>query len=300
SPLYPLAEVRGPLLLHALGSAAALAAAVLTLWAAGVPRKAQAALWGYYAALLLPVLGIVQNGAQTVALRYSYLACLGWALLAGAAAAAALRDRAGAPRWSRAVLACLILWLAGNAWSAQTQIAAWHDGRSLWESVARRYPTSPDANINLADALLAANEPGQALAYADAAVRLLPPQTSQRRTARLARARALAALGRAEEARAELSRDLDDDPDWGDGRALLGVVLGETGRAAESEDQLRRAAALLPGSAEAQANAGASLAMRGRFAEALPYFERAALIEPENPAYAALVARARADAAHPP
>lgn len=293
SALYPLAEGRGPLLLHALGGAGALAAAALALRAAGVPRKARLALWGYYAALLLPVLGIVQNGPQAVALRYSYLSCLGWALLLGAAAAVALRDRPS--RWSRGVLACLILWLAGNAWSAQTQIASWHDGRTLWQDVARRYPASPDANMNLADALLQANAPREALPYADAALALLPAN----RSARLTHARALAALGRAEETRAELERELQDDADWGEGRALLGVTLIGLGRFAEAVDELKRAASLLPASAEAQANAGAALAMRGALAAAVPYFERAARIDPGNPSYAALLARARADAAQP-
>jgi len=296
SALYPLAEGRDALLLNAAGSAAAIAAIVLILRAAGVPRKAQIALWGSYAAMLLPVLGIVQNGPQSVALRYSYLSCLGWAVLLGAGAAAALRDRASATRWSRGVLGCLLLWLAGNAWSAQTQIAAWRDGRSLWESVARRYPTSPDANMNLADALLQTNEPREALAYADAALALTPANES----ARLTHARALAALGRSEEARAELEADLRTDPEWGDGRALLGVVLIGLGRFTEAADQLLRAAAMLPASAEAQANAGAALAMQLRFSDAVPYFERAALIDPGNPSYAALLAHARADAAHPP
>ena len=296
SALYPLAEGRDALFLHALGSAAAIAAAAATLWAAGVPRKAQAALWGAYAAMLLPVLGIVQNGPQSVALRYSYLSCLGWALLAGAAAAVAFRERKSASRLGAAALGLLLLWLAGNAWAAQTQIAAWRDGRALWESVARRYPSSPDANTNLADALLQANDPAAALPYAEAALNLSP----ENRTARLTRARALAALERGNEARVDLEAEIREDPDWGDGRALLGVALIGLGRFAEAVDQLRRAAALLPGSSEAQANAGSALAMQRRFSEAVPYFERAALLDPADPNYSAQLARARGDAAAQP
>jgi tetratricopeptide (TPR) repeat protein len=296
SALYPLAEGRGPLVLHALVSAAVLLAAVLILWAAGVPRKAQIALWGSYVALLLPVLGLVQNGPQSVALRYSYLSCLGWAVLAGCAAAVAARERQNAPRWSSAALALLLMWLGGNVWAVQNQLAVWRDGRTLWESVARRFPSSPDANMNLADAYLQANEPAAALASADAALRLGPTN----RTARLTRARALAALGRADEARVELERELLEDSDWGEGRALLGVILSGLGRSAQAADQLARAAALLPGSAEAQANAGAGLAMQGRFTDALPYFEQAARIDPANPSYAAQLERVRDDAARHP
>src|SRR5439155_511398 len=40
-----------------------------------------------YVALLFPVLGVFAAGPQAVGDRYSYLACLGWALLAGGAVA---------------------------------------------------------------------------------------------------------------------------------------------------------------------------------------------------------------------
>lgn len=46
-------------------------------WPAGLAN------WVCYAALLAPVLGIVQIGAQIVADRYSYLPSLGWTILAG-------------------------------------------------------------------------------------------------------------------------------------------------------------------------------------------------------------------------
>ena len=296
SALYPLAAGRGLLALPALESAATIAAVWLACEAAGVPRKAQAALWAYYAALLLPVIGIVQNGPQSVALRYSYLSCMGWALLLGAAAAAAARDRKRAPARSAALLGALGLWLAANAWAAQPQIALWRDGRTLWASVVARSPESPDANMNLADALLQANEPREARAYALAALRLMPGS----RTARLTLAQSLAAEGRGDEARAELERALAEDPDWADGHALMGVVLSGLGRKDEATAHLLRAAALLPGSAEVQANAGASLALLGRYAEAVPYFQQAARIDPANPSYAGVLLRVREDAARAP
>src|SRR4029077_18998051 len=46
-------------------------------WPAGL------ASWICYVAILAPVLGFVQNGAQMVADRYSYLSCLAWAILLG-------------------------------------------------------------------------------------------------------------------------------------------------------------------------------------------------------------------------
>ncbi|HEY0782230.1 MAG TPA: hypothetical protein VGE98_07245, partial [Thermoanaerobaculia bacterium] len=44
-------------------------------------RPALAAAWAVYVVLLLPVLGLTQSGVQLVADRYTYLACVGWAML---------------------------------------------------------------------------------------------------------------------------------------------------------------------------------------------------------------------------
>ena len=255
--LYPLSEYRGLLARPALESAATIAALIWTFSALGVPRKAQASLWGYYLAMLLPVLGLMQNGPQLVALRYSYLSCLGWALLAGCAAIRAFRSRKKLFAGNAAALAAMSLWLGSNVWAVQTQIGLWRSGRSLWESVLRRYPLSPDANVNMAGALLQENEPRDAEAYALSALRRSP-----------------------------------DDPN-----ALLTLarILLAENRPAEAMAPLARAAALLPGSAEAQSNAGSILALHGRFAEAIPYFEKAARIEPENPSYSGQLNHARHD-----
>jgi protein O-mannosyl-transferase len=274
-PLYPLGR---PILFAAPAfvGVATTALAVLGLAAAGVPRRAQAALWGYYLALLLPVSGLVQNGFQLVALRYSYLSCLGWAVLAGAAAVAALKLRAKSPLKGAAILGALALWLAANAWALQGQIAVWRDDRSLWGEVLSRHPLSPLANVNLADALLRDGELPAAESRARLALRLDPASVF----ANLTLARTLAAERRADEAREVLERGLALNADWGEGEALLGVLLNAQGRTGEALAHLRRAAALLPSSAEAQGNAGAVLATSGRFAEALPYFERAAALDP--------------------
>src|SRR5207245_10088999 len=44
---------------------------------------ASLAVWACYLIFLAPVSCLVQSGPQFVADRYSYMACLGWAVLAG-------------------------------------------------------------------------------------------------------------------------------------------------------------------------------------------------------------------------
>src|SRR5262249_62372476 len=64
-------------------------------------------VWVAYVALILPVSGILQSGHQIAADRYTYLACLGWALLGGAGVVWCWRARhAGtlAPRVARLIV----------------------------------------------------------------------------------------------------------------------------------------------------------------------------------------------------
>ena len=289
--LYPLPEHRGLLALPALIGAAVILAVAFSCGAAGVGRKAQTSLWGYYLALFLPVSGLMHNGPQLVALRYSYLPCLGWALLAGCAAVSAMQYRAKNIVRGSAILGILSLWIAANAWAAQTQIALWRSDRTLWESVVSRYPLSAYANMGLADGLLQERRPREAEPYARIAARLEPDN----RTAILALAKTLSEENRLREAQEALEGKLQADSDWGEGQELLGVILGREGRDSEALPRLQRAAALLPSSAEAQSNAGSMLALHGRYAEALPYFENAARIDPSNPSYAGRLEHVRRD-----
>jgi tetratricopeptide (TPR) repeat protein len=285
--LYPLGH---PSLLSAASrfSALTIAVAAAACAATGVPRRAQAALWGFYLVMLAPILGVLQNGSQLVADRYSYLSCLGWAALAGAAAAAAVRGRAKNPGQSALILGALSLWLASNAWAVQRRLAVWRDDRALWGDVLERYPLSVDANVNFADALLRENDLAAAESRARLALSLEPANVS----ANFTLAKTLLAERRPADARDALERGLKFNPVWGDGDALLGAVLNAEGRADEALEHLRRAAVLVPNSAEIQGNAGSVLALRGRFAEALPYFERAAKLDP---AYAGQLEHVKAD-----
>jgi len=78
-----------------------------------------------YLLVLVTVLGFVQTGPQIVADRYTYLACVPWAVLAAAGLDRLARHRA-APALAVAALAVL-----GALTFRQTRV--WHDSRTLWE-----------------------------------------------------------------------------------------------------------------------------------------------------------------------
>ncbi len=85
-----------------------------------------------YTITLIPVLGIFHNGRQIAADRYSYLACLGWALLAGAALLQVKRLAMPAVLLVTGVLGFL-------TWQ---QVHVWRDSLTLWNYCADNDPSS--------------------------------------------------------------------------------------------------------------------------------------------------------------
>ena len=98
-----------------------------------------------YIATLFPVLGIFQNGPQAAADRYTYLACLGWAVILGGFAAR---------RWpgrdvTRVVLSIWVLAMLPLTWQ---QVRVWRDSVTLWSHALALAPHSRAAHFNLAGA----------------------------------------------------------------------------------------------------------------------------------------------------
>jgi len=118
-----------------------LAVAAVTIGLFLVRKRAPALLagWVAYAISIAPVLGFSQTGPQIVADRYSYLACLPFALLAGGAVLGwNLRGPLAA-----AVPLAVVAVLAGATFA---QSRAWRNSTTLWEHAVA---IDPDVGMNL-------------------------------------------------------------------------------------------------------------------------------------------------------
>lgn len=88
-----------------------------------------------YTVAVLPQSGLFQNGAQLVANRYSYLACLPLALLAGGAYTVASR------RWALSSFGGALGVVAGLAVVTSLALPMWKDGDAMWQYAALHEPT---------------------------------------------------------------------------------------------------------------------------------------------------------------
>lgn len=283
SPLYELPARVDPLAPRFLASIIAVVTITVALvvtrrrWPAGL------ALWACYVAFLLPVSGVlVHQGPQLVTDRYSYLACLSWALLAGAGAGwlatAAARGAVRAPL-ARVAAGAMMVGLMGLGLLSWQQTQVWRDTDTLWRHALDIDPQCSVCHSNLGVFQMNAGDPGTALGHLARAVALRPERARYHANLGLV----LERLGRDGEAVAQFERALAQFPEYVDALAGMGVALINLHRADEALPYLQRAVALKPDHVLARTNLGAGLLQLQRAPEAVDQYRRAIAVDAGAP-----------------
>ena len=138
-------------------------------------QKLWLAVWGYYVITLLPVIGIIQVGAQVMADRYTYLPSLGPFILISLIAAwlwkKSVRWRSS---WAGLVIVAAILIVGFLSFLTYKQMAIWKDSLNLWSYAAGRAPEDPRIHSNLGFVYYSSNMPDKALEQYMIAIKLRP------------------------------------------------------------------------------------------------------------------------------
>jgi len=325
SPLYQLPEKFDPLDWPYLASAIAVIGITVTLivlrrrWPAGL------ALWISYVALIAPVSGIVQVGPQLVADRYSYLSCLGWALLAGGGVVYLQSyGRTKGRIFAGATAATAVFVIGALFFLTWKQTQVWHDEETLWNHAVSLDPGSSFARSQLGDALAARGAFDEAISRYRSALSIRPGYGHARNNlgaALIAQGRfeeaveqyrqalryepeaadihfnlatALARLNRHDEAIAEFRKTLEIDSEAADAHYNLAQILDRRGEFDGAMDHYLRAARGNPANAGAYLGVGVILANRGQLDTAIEYFRRALGVRPQFPEAHESLARALA------
>jgi len=266
--------------------------------------------WLWYLVMLLPVLGIVQVGAQAHADRYTYLPQIGiymaltWVVAEWGAKGQTNRLVFGG------LMASVIAVLMFCAWK---QTAYWKDSETLWYHALACTTRNDMAHLNLGHALLQEGKVDEAIAHYQIALEISPgyPEahndlgSALRKTGKVDEAiahfeqalqtrpdfaeahnnlgNALGQEGKADEAIAQYQQALQIKPDFAEAHHDLGNELTKTGRVDDAITQYEQAVEIKPDFATAHYNLGNLLAQKGRTAEAITHFQKALQIEPDNP-----------------
>ena len=260
----------------AFAVAALLALASYACWRVRARQPWWGVGWGWFIAMLIPTLGLVQVGVQARADRYTYLALTGLAL----ALAWSVWRFAGASRArQRACAAAGLALLVACAATARRQVAVWHDTETLFRHAAAVTRGNYLAEHSLGSELLLRGEAREAERHFAAAVRLRERWPE----AHFGQGDALAAQGRLEEAIRRYEHGLRLGPRQTRGQLRLARALLATARLDEALGRARHA---LVGArpherAEALALLGAVQLARDAPAEARQAYEHALALRPD-------------------
>jgi tetratricopeptide (TPR) repeat protein len=265
--------------------------------------------WFWYVGTLVPVIGLVQVGIQSMADRYSYIPLIGSfvAMVWGLTYWNSLR------RWGVAWLAvpaglalgaCLVL--------TSRQIEVWRDSESLFQNAVRVtannylahnnlgyyysskgqvdraiehyrqsiaiHPSYDDALNNLGFALAGRRQFAEAIGYYEAALRVRPRHVEVHNNL----GNALSELGRIDEAIAHYQVTLAQKPDHADAHNNLGIALAMKGKLAEAIPHFQNAIRFKPKYASAHSNLGNALAAQGKLDEAIAQYQETLRLNPSD------------------
>ena len=271
SPLYErgLVDPWATLFLLSYGGLVAITALA---WARRRRWPGLPATWLAYVVVLLPVLGIFQSGPQIAADRYTYLAGLGWAILAGASLLSYWRRQ---PFLFTGLAACVLFALGILTWN---QVQVWHDSEKLWAHALAIDSKNSMAHFNFGNMLVQQGKSAEADEHYRQALLIKPDHADAHNNWGLA----LTNQGKFAEAGEHFRQALQIKPDHAEAHNNWGLALNDQGKLAEAIEHYRQALQINPDSAEAHNNWGLALANQGKLAEAGEHFRQALQIKPNS------------------
>jgi len=201
--------------------------------------------WLFYLVTLVPVIGLVQVGAQATADRYTYLPLIGPVM----ALTFAVKSYAGVSRFRRGVcaLAAAIV-LAAIAVAAWRQTDIWRDSEALWLRTMQCTSSNVVAETNYGGELMQRGDLTDAIMHFKHALELNPKMTQ----AHVNLATAYITRGQLAEALKQYETIVELEPDSPEAQHNLAGLLRTQGRIDEAIDHFERALRLRPDYVAAQ------------------------------------------------
>ncbi|MBI2217379.1 MAG: tetratricopeptide repeat protein [Candidatus Rokubacteria bacterium] len=280
APLYELPARVDPLAWTFLGPALGVVAITVTVLALRRRWPAGLAVWISYGVMIAPVSGAVHAGHQLAHDRYSYLSCLGWALLVGAAVGAfvqLVQRRALTRVVAHAGTVALAAAFLGLAVLGSQQVEAWRDTETLWRTAIDARPDCAICEQNLGVHLFKQNLLDAARGHYERALALRPDRIKFHYNLGLV----FAQVNDLPRATVQFARVVKERPDDVQALMNLGVALMKQRRAAEGLVHLRRAMMLKPDDSLVLSNLGLALTETGNAAAAVGVLQRAVASTPD-------------------
>ena len=231
--------------------------------------------WLWYVGTLVPVIGVVQVGVQSMADRYTYVPYIGLFIIIAWSVREVVLRRPGL-KFVTAVSAAVVL-SALSVFTAM-QIKYWQNSSILFERTIEVTEDNWLMCNNYANILKESGEYEKAVEHFRAALEVRPNNAEVHNNL----AGALGKLGRTEEEIKHYRRALELKPDFAVAHYNLATVFLLRGRMDEAIASYRKAVEFQPDYVEAISQLGFVLGERGELEEAVGYYKKALAIEPGN------------------
>jgi len=241
--------------------------------------------WFWYLGTLVPVIGIVQVGEQSMADRYTYVPMIGLSVaVAFGVEELARRSKAARGIATGLFAACVLAWTACTF----VQVGYWKDDKTLFTHTVRIEPGDHMAHGVLGLVAYKEERFDDAIAEYREALRLNPGYAQWSNNMGMALTRS----GRVEEGRVQFEAALASDPHHSDAHHNLGYYYATQRKFDQAIPHFEESLEHQPDQPQVLFNLGLARMFKGQNDEAIAAFERALALQPDF-----AQARARLEAA---
>jgi len=244
-------------------------------------QKLWLSVWSCYVVTLMPVIGIVQVGSQSMADRYTYLTSLGPFFLIGLAAAWTFNKVNATKRPGSVItytyIAAALCVFVPLGYLTSRQIGIWKNSFSLWSYVVEKEPDSISvAYTNLGKVLFDMGRYQEAVTSLDKAITLNPEDALAYNN----RGTVFEKLGQVDKAFEDYKKAASLNPNDYKVYYNLGIVFSKTGQVDKAIDYFDRSIALNPNNYLGHMSKGILYLNSGLFDTAIDSFNRSLAINP--------------------
>jgi tetratricopeptide (TPR) repeat protein len=268
--------------------------------------------WFWFLGTMVPVIGLVQVGIQSMADRYTYVPLIGLFIMVAWGINDLLAERLPTA-WRAAVFGLgAAMALVGCAWVSARQIGFWKNSENLFQRTVRvtrnnylahnnlgfyfsgkgriaeameQYrlslkinPAYEDALNNLGYALAGQRKFAEAIPLYEAALRIRPKHAEVHNNL----GNALSETGKIDDAIQHYLIALKQNPEHADAHNNLGIALAMKGKLDEAIDHFHAAIRYKPNYASAHSNLGNALAVQHKLDEAIKEFQESLRLKPDE------------------
>jgi tetratricopeptide (TPR) repeat protein len=231
--------------------------------------------WCWFVGTLVPTIGLIQAGDQSMADRFVYVPLIGLGLMlvwGGANVLAEVKHR----QLTFAVLATLILGACLAA--TRQQLRYWQDSVTLFSHELDVTEANYMAHDCLGDVLYQRGRVDEAIVQFQEALKIQPNCAESHHSLGCA----LLTKGRADEALKHFRKAVQLRPNHAESHNNLGVALRQQGQLENAMEQFQQAVEIRPDYAEAHNNLGLALRRQGQLEDAIAHFQKALEIRPRH------------------